>query len=53
MSRRCARAAKVDPYAMFEKMLERGNPAGRYWDSLVAAKPSDWSKHRRSDKPLQ
>ena len=34
--------SKSDPYAVFEKMLERGNPPDD-WASLVAASRSDWS----------
>ena len=38
--------SKSDPYAMFEKMLERGNPPDD-WDSLVAASRSDWSTQEK------
>lgn len=34
--------SKSDPYAVFEKMLNKGNPPDD-WDSLVAASQSDWS----------
>lgn len=34
--------SKSDPYAVFEKMLERGNPPDG-WDQLVAASRCDWS----------
>jgi toxin YhaV len=37
-----AAGSKSDPYATFEKMLERGNPPDD-WDSLVAVSQSDWS----------
>lgn len=37
-----AAGSKSDPYAVFEKMLERGNPPDD-WASLVAASRSDWS----------
>jgi toxin YhaV len=37
-----ATGSKSDPYTLFEKMLERGNPPDD-WDSLVAASQSDWS----------
>jgi len=33
--------SKSDPYAVFEKMLGRGNPPDD-WDALVAATRSDW-----------
>lgn len=33
--------SKADPYAVFEKMLARGNPPDD-WSSLVAANRSDW-----------
>ena len=35
--------SKSDPYAIFEKMLGRGNPPDD-WDSLVAASQQDWNK---------
>jgi toxin YhaV len=35
-------AGKSDPYAKFEKMLERGNPPDD-WKTLVAASRSGWS----------
>ena len=34
---------KTDPYAVFEKMLGRGNPPDD-WDALTAATRSDWDK---------
>jgi toxin YhaV len=34
--------SKSDPYATFEKMLEKGNPPDD-WDSLVAVSQSDWA----------
>lgn len=34
--------SKSDPYTVFEKMLERGNPPDD-WASLVAASQADWS----------
>lgn len=34
--------SKSDPYAVFEKMLQRGNPPDD-WESLVTASRSDWS----------
>ncbi|HEX9877548.1 MAG TPA: type II toxin-antitoxin system YhaV family toxin [Gammaproteobacteria bacterium] len=37
-----AAGSKSDPYAVFEKMLERGNPPDD-WASLVAASRSGWS----------
>jgi toxin YhaV len=37
-----AAGSKSDPYATFEKMLERGNPPDD-WDRLVAVSQSDWS----------
>ena len=36
-----AAGSKSDPYAVFEKMLERGNPPDN-WTSLVATSRSDW-----------
>lgn len=33
--------SKSDPYAVFEKMLARGNPPGD-WAALVAASRTDW-----------
>lgn len=38
--------SKSDLYAVFEKMLQRGNPPDD-WQSLVAASRSDWSKRRK------
>lgn len=35
--------ARSDPYAVFRKMLERGNPPDN-WTELVAASRADWSK---------
>ena len=35
--------SKSDPYAVFEKMLGRGNPPDD-WDALVIASRRDWSK---------
>lgn len=37
-----AAGSKSDPYAVFEKMLERGNPPDD-WQRLVAASRSDWA----------
>lgn len=34
--------SKSDPYAVFAKMLEKGNPPDD-WEQLVAASRSDWS----------
>ena len=34
--------SKTDPYAVFEKMLRRGNPPDD-WAGLVAASRADWS----------
>jgi toxin YhaV len=38
--------SKSDPYAVFEKMLRRGNPPDN-WKSLVAASRSNWSKQEK------
>ena len=35
--------SKLDPYAVFEKMLGRGNPPDD-WNALVEASKPDWSK---------
>ena len=35
--------SKSDPYAVFEKMLGRGNPPDD-WDALVTASRQNWSK---------
>ena len=35
--------SKSDPYAVFEKMLGRGNPPDD-WNALVAASRQEWSK---------
>jgi toxin YhaV len=35
--------SKSDPYAVFEKMLGRGNPPTD-WEALIAASHEDWSK---------
>lgn len=35
--------SKSDPYAVFEKMLGRGNPPDE-WNALVKASKKDWSK---------
>lgn len=35
--------SKSDPYAVFEKMLVRGNPPDD-WNALVLASKQDWSK---------
>ena len=35
--------SKSDPYAVFEKMLGRGNPPDD-WNALVAVARQDWSK---------
>ncbi|EMV8752082.1 type II toxin-antitoxin system YhaV family toxin [Escherichia coli] len=35
--------SKSDPYAVFEKMLGRGNPPDE-WNALVQASKKDWSK---------
>jgi toxin YhaV len=37
---RCA-GGRTDPYAVFQKMLQRGNPPDS-WDSLLAASREDW-----------
>lgn len=37
-----AAGSKSDPYAVFEKMLERSNPPDD-WERLVAASRSNWS----------
>jgi toxin YhaV len=37
-----AAGSKSDPYAVFTKMLEQGNPPDD-WESLVTASRSDWS----------
>ncbi|RII77023.1 type II toxin-antitoxin system YhaV family toxin [Pseudomonas monteilii] len=41
---RCA-GSKSDPYAVFEKMLGRGNPPDD-WDALIAATRSDWGESK-------
>ena len=38
--------SKSDPYAMFEKMLQRGNPPDT-WNRLVATSRSDWSNQEK------
>jgi len=38
--------SKSDPYAIFQKMLDRGNPPDN-WPALLAASQTDWS-----DNPL-
>jgi len=38
--------SKSDPYAVFEKMLKKGNPPDD-WKSLVTASRSDWSKKEK------
>lgn len=38
-----ASGSKSDPYAVFEKMLGRGNPPDD-WDALVTASRQNWSK---------
>lgn len=35
--------SKSDPYAVFEKMLGRGNPPDD-WNALMAASQQDWSR---------
>jgi toxin YhaV len=35
--------SKSDPYAVFQKMLEQGNPPDD-WDSLIKASQQDWNK---------
>jgi toxin YhaV len=35
--------SKCDPYAVFEKMLGRGNPSDD-WDALITATGSDWGE---------
>ena len=35
--------SKSDPYAVFEKMLGRGNPPDD-WNALILASKQDWSK---------
>ncbi|MGE8061171.1 type II toxin-antitoxin system YhaV family toxin [Pseudomonas sp. NPDC089547] len=37
--------SKSDPYAVFEKMLGRGNPPDD-WDSLIAATRSEWGESK-------
>ena len=39
--------SKSDPYAVFEKMLGRGNPPDG-WDALIAATRSDWKESEPS-----
>lgn len=39
--------SKSDPYAVFERMLSRGNPPD-HWAALVAASQADW---HGTDKP--
>jgi toxin YhaV len=41
-----AAGSKSDPYAVFENMLDRGNPPDD-WVSLVAASRSDWSTQEK------
>jgi toxin YhaV len=38
-----ASGSKSDPYAVFEKMLERGNPPDD-WAALIEASQQDWHK---------
>lgn len=38
--------SKSDPYAVFEKMLGRGNPPND-WAALVAASRGDWSREEK------
>lgn len=38
--------ARSDPYAVFQKMLERGNPPDN-WTALVAASRADWSRRQK------
>ena len=35
--------SKSDPYAVFQKMLQRGRPPDD-WDALLAASAQNWSK---------
>lgn len=35
--------SRSDPYAVFEKMLDRGNPPDD-WNALILASKQDWSK---------
>ncbi|MCK6429869.1 MAG: type II toxin-antitoxin system YhaV family toxin [Burkholderiaceae bacterium] len=37
-----AAGAKSDPYVVFQRMLERGNPPDN-WEALVAVSRSEWS----------
>jgi len=37
--------SKSDPYAVFEKMLGRGNPPDD-WDALITAARSDWCESK-------
>ncbi|MCL2162056.1 MAG: type II toxin-antitoxin system YhaV family toxin [Betaproteobacteria bacterium] len=39
--------SQSDPYAIFEKMLSRGNPPDD-WAALVAASKADWSRAEKS-----
>jgi toxin YhaV len=41
-----AAGSKSDPYAIFEKMLERGNPPDN-WAKLVAASRTNWSMQEK------
>ncbi len=38
--------SKSDPYAVFEKMLGRGNPLDD-WAALLAASKADWQGERK------
>ena len=55
MARQCARAlrsagSKSDPYAVFEKMLGRGNPPDD-WAALMAASQADWREPGKRYRP--
>lgn len=39
--------SQSDPYAVFEKMLERGNPPND-WDTLVTASRADWPSSKKN-----
>lgn len=41
-----AAGAKSDPYVVFQRMLERGNPPD-HWEALVAVSRSEWSGIRK------
>ncbi len=41
--------SKSDPYAVFEKMLKRGNPPDD-WESLIVASLAEWSKKGKKSR---